>query len=775
MTTSTEQNPSWPSEFAERYRAAGYWRGETFGQMLRERATAHPGRTAIVDQAGDRRCSYGELDERADRLAAGLVASGIGRGDRVVVQLPNVAEFFEVVFALFRIGALPVFALPAHRHTEISYFCSFTNAAAYVIPAEHGGYDYRTLAEGVCAEVPTLKRVFVVGEDAGQFTSLADLPQEPIALDPPAPHETAFLQLSGGSTGVPKLIPRTHDDYLYSVRASNEICGVDENSVYLCVLPAAHNFPLSSPGSLGALYAGARVVLCPQPSPDAAFPLIESERVTLTGLVPPLALAWMEAAAAPTPYDLSSLSVLLVGGAKFSEEAARRVRPALGCTLQQVFGMAEGLVNYTRLDDPDEIVVTTQGRPISPDDEVLVVDDEDEEVPLGTAGHLLTRGPYTIRGYWNAPEHNARSFTSDGFYRTGDIVRQSATGYLTVEGRAKDQINRGGEKIAAEEVENHLLAHPAVHDASVVAEPDPYLGERTRAYVIPRAGARVPKPIAIKKFVRERGLAAYKVPDRVEFVETFPQTGIGKISKKGLREAGARDHTEPTASVAAAVAEPATSKGSAHTMALPSIASYPMPTADALPKNRVDWTVAPERAVLLIHDLQNYFLSAYEQQASPIPELLANVTQLRKEAEQLGIPVVYTAQPRGQSPAERGLQQDFWGPGVPDDQHAAAITDAVAPSASDHVLTKWKYSGFVRTDLEERLRAQGRDQLIVTGIYAHIGVLMTACDAWMRDIQAFVVADAVADFSAEDHAMALRYASGRCAVVTTTDSVLEGK
>ncbi|MGI5375516.1 (2,3-dihydroxybenzoyl)adenylate synthase [Streptomyces sp. CA-251387] len=529
--------PTWPPEFAERYRAAGYWRGETFGQMLRAQAERHPERIAVVDPAGaGRRWSYAELDDRADRLAAGLLAAGVGRGDRVVVQLPNVAEFFETVFALFRIGALPVFALPAHRDTEITYFCAFTEAVAYVVADVHEGYDYRELASRVKAQVPTLRHVFVVGDPA-EHTPLADVPREPVPHDGPDAGDLAFLQLSGGSTGVPKLIPRTHDDYLYSVRASNEICAVDEHSVHLIVLPAAHNFPLSSPGSLGTLAAGGRVVLCPRPDPDTAFELIEREGVTLTGLVPPLALAWTEAAAR-TPYDLSSLQVLLVGGAKLSEAAARRIRPALGCTLQQVFGMAEGLVNYTRLDDDEETVVTTQGRPISPDDELRIVDDEDRDVAPGETGHLLTRGPYTIRGYWRAPEHNARSFTEDGFYRTGDLVRMTDSGHLVVEGRAKDQINRGGEKIAAEEVENIILGHPAVHDVSVVAVPDDYLGERTCAYVILRQGAEL-RAAPLRRFVRERGLAAFKVPDRVEFVDAFPHTGVGKVSKKDLRATAA--------------------------------------------------------------------------------------------------------------------------------------------------------------------------------------------------------------------------------------------
>ncbi|MGY5123614.1 (2,3-dihydroxybenzoyl)adenylate synthase [Streptomyces nigrescens] len=538
-TTPGLDAPTWPEEFAERYRAAGYWRGETFGGMLRERAAAHPDRTAVVDPASGRRTwTYRELDERADRLAAGFAARGIAKGDRVVVQLPNTGEFIEVVFALFRIGALPVFALPAHRETEIGYFCSFAEATAYVIPDRHGGFDHRDLATKLKAATPSLRHIFVVG-DPGEHTALSDVPCDPAGTpDGPEPHELAFLQLSGGTTGVPKLIPRTHDDYLYSLWGSNEICGVDAGTRFLVVLPAAHNFPMSSPGWLGVLYAGGTAVLCPGPDPATAFPLIERERITMTGLVPPLALVWTEAAA-ETGCDLSSLDVVLVGGAKYSQEAARRLAPALGCRLQQVFGMAEGLVNYTRLDDDPETVVTTQGRPISPDDEIRIVDDAGHQVEEGGFGHLLTRGPYTIRGYWRAPEHNATAFTEDGFYRTGDIVRRTDTGHLVVEGRAKDQINRGGEKIAPEEVENIILAHPAVHDVSVVAVPDAYLGERTLAYVILRTGAEPLKPVALKRFVRERGIAAYKVPDLVEFVDAFPQTGIGKVSKKGLRSAAA--------------------------------------------------------------------------------------------------------------------------------------------------------------------------------------------------------------------------------------------
>ena len=523
---------SWPKNRADLYRKEGCWKGETFGSMLRERAKKYGSRMALT--GGDRNLTYAELDIQVDRLAAGFQKLGIKKMDRVVIQLPNIVEFFEVCFALFRIGALPVYALPSHRSNEIDYFCEFTEAAAYIIPDKHNGFDYRTLARGAQKKNDTLLNVIVAG-DSEEFICLESLYGEPADLVETnvQPSDVAFLQLSGGSTGLSKLIPRTHDDYIYSLRLSADICGINQDSIYLAVLPIAHNFPMSSPGTLGTLYGGGRVVLSPGPSPDEAFPLIEKYGVTITALVPPLALRWLEAVSTRN-YDLSSLQVLQVGGAKFSAEAARRVGPVFQCVLQQVFGMAEGLVNYTRLDDPEEIVVNTQGRPMSELDEIRVVDEEDREVAPGEVGTLLTRGPYTICGYYNAPAHNEKAFTQDGFYRTGDLVSLNSSGYLTVEGRDKDQINRGGEKIAAEEVENHLLASSSVHDAAIVSMPDDYLGERTCAFVIPRR--ETPKARELKQFLKDRGLAAYKIPDRVEFMEAFPKTPLGKVSKKALRQ-----------------------------------------------------------------------------------------------------------------------------------------------------------------------------------------------------------------------------------------------
>ncbi|MBR7835040.1 AMP-binding protein [Actinospica durhamensis] len=518
----------WPEEFADRYRRAGYWRGEVLGSLLRAPARRDGARTALVE--GERRWTYAELDAAADRRAAGLAELGLARGDRVLVQLPNSAEFIVLCFALFRLGAVPVFALPGHRRSEIAYLCELSEAVCYVVPDVYEGFDHRELAREVAAGYAGLKHVLVFGDPA-EFRALERIEAEPRAWPDPDPAEPALLLLSGGTTGLPKLIARTHDDYMYNIRASVEVTGLDQGTTYLVVLPVAHNFALGCPGWLGALSVVGTVVLAADPSPARVFPLIARERVDTVALVPPLALLWADAAGA-AGADLSSLRLIQVGGAKLAEPAAYRVAGVFGCVLQQVFGMAEGLLNFTALSDPAELVAGCQGRPLSPADEVLVLDPQGRPVPDGEVGELLTRGPYTLRGYYRAPEHNLRAFTEDGFYRTGDLVRRRPDATLVVEGRIKDQINRGGEKIAAAEVEGHLAAHPAVREAALVAVPDPVLGERAWAFLTLRGPA--PRLPEIRRFLAERGLAGYKAPDRLEVVESWPVTGVGKIDKREL-------------------------------------------------------------------------------------------------------------------------------------------------------------------------------------------------------------------------------------------------
>ncbi|PSK61942.1 2,3-dihydroxybenzoate-AMP ligase [Micromonospora sp. MH33] len=537
----------WPRELADRYRAAGHWRGEPLGALLRAAPHTHGPRTALV--AGQDRWTYAELDEQADRVAAGLRQQGIRPGERVVVHLPNVPELVVLCFALFRLGALPVFALPAHRRTEVDYLCRASDAVAYIVPDVAGGFDHRALAAQVRAELPALRTVVVVG-DPGHADGLlryADLTEtQPVELPEPDPTDVALFLLSGGTTGVPKLIPRTHDDYWYNIRLSAANAGLDSDTVYLAVLPVAHNYALACPGVLGTLSVGGRVVLCPNGSPDEAFPLIAAERVTVTGLVPPLGLIWADAVANRSA-DLSSLRLVQVGGSHVTPEAARRMSAALGCRLQQSFGMAEGLLSQSRLDDPEDLLLTAQGKPLSPDDEIRIVDHDDHPVPDGETGELLVRGPYTFRGYYRAPDHNARAFTDDGFFRTGDLARRLPTGHLVITGRRKDVINRGGEKVSAEEVENHVLAHPAVAQAALVAMPDPLLGERSCLFVVPRGEA--PRLGQLTSFLRERGIAAYKLPDRLRVLDTLPQTAVGKVDKARLRE----EATKPPARAARTV------------------------------------------------------------------------------------------------------------------------------------------------------------------------------------------------------------------------------
>jgi 2,3-dihydroxybenzoate-AMP ligase len=542
MAAPSHRSATWPDEIAQRYRALGYWTGDTLHGHLEHAATRHPDRTALV--CGTRRWTHVELQARIRAATAGLRASGIGTGDRVIVQLPNIAECIVVSFALFRIGAVPLFAQVAHRRAEIAQFVERGDASAWITVDRHAGFDHRVLLREVQALRPALRTVVVVG-DAAKFASFDALCAAPgdDAATPVYASDLALLQLSGGSTGIPKLIPRTHDDYLYSIRESARICAIDERTVFLCALPASHNFAMSSPGSFGVLGAGGCVVMTRAADPATAFALIDRERVDTVALVPALAQAWLDSAKR-REHDLRSLRLVQIGGAHLAPSIAARVErelvdPARGGRLQQVFGMAEGLVNYTRLDDPPERRVGTQGRPISPDDEVRIVDDEDRDVPEGEVGHLLTRGPYTIRGYYRSAcvddghDPDAGAFTADGFYRSGDRVRRTADGDLVVVGRAKDQINRGGEKIAAEEVEAHLLAHPDIVEAALVALPDRALGEKPCAFVVGRD--TLPTTRVLQAFLRSRGIADYKIPDRCIAIDALPRTPVGKIDKPALR------------------------------------------------------------------------------------------------------------------------------------------------------------------------------------------------------------------------------------------------
>ncbi|MBH2689380.1 MULTISPECIES: (2,3-dihydroxybenzoyl)adenylate synthase [Serratia] len=522
----------WPAEFASRYRERGYWIDKPLTEILDRQANNDA--PAIIDAQGS--LTYRELQQRADRLAAALLRRGVKSGDTALVQLGNVAEFYIVFFALLKIGVAPVNALFSHQRSELNAYAEQIKPALLIADRRHALFADDHFLNAFRDAHPSLRAVALRSQPEGELALAAwqEEASDGFVAQPSAADRVAFFQLSGGSTGTPKLIPRTHNDYYYSIRRSVEICRFDAQTRYLCALPVAHNYPMSSPGVLGVFYGAGLVVFAADPDAAQCFRLIEQHQINVTALVPPAVTLWLQAIEEwGGNAQLASLKLLQVGGAKLGETLAARIQNEIGCQLQQVFGMAEGLVNYTRLDDDERHILTTQGRPMSPDDEVWVADDDGNPLPAGEIGRLMTRGPYTFRGYYQSPVHNADAFDADGFYCSGDLISISEDGYITVQGRQKDQINRGGEKIAAEEIENLLLRHSDVINAALVSMPDALMGEKSCAYIIANAPL---KPVVLRRHLREQGVADFKLPDRFIQVDSLPLTPVGKVDKKRLRE-----------------------------------------------------------------------------------------------------------------------------------------------------------------------------------------------------------------------------------------------
>ena len=529
-----------PQEFAARYRAKGYWEDRSLRDTFAEISARYSDRVAIIDR--DREVTYAELDERATRLALNLLDEGLRPLDRVVVQLPNVVEFAYFYFALQKIGCIPIMALPTHRYREISQFVELSGAAACVAPDRARDFDYTKLIRRIRNAHTNVRLGIILGAAPKGFLSLTELIErksarsagdlKSITIDPEDP---ALFQLSGGTTGVPKLIPRTHNDYVYNSKMAASVTAVGPDKILLDVLPLAHNLPLACPGLQGFFIHGGKVVLANTTRGEDIFPLIERHRITHVAVVPALLIRWINDPLIKK-FDLSSLQVIQSGGQRLQPEIRRRTEELIpSVTVQENFGMAEGMLMFVRLDDAEAVRMETVGRPISPDDEVRLVDEDDNEVAPGEVGEFLARGPYTLRGYYGAPEYNARAFTTDGFYRSGDLMRQHPSGNYMVEGRKKDLINRGGEKISAEEVENLILTHPAVQNVACVPIPDPVLGERMCACLVLRQGRSLAL-LELVAFLAEQEIAKHKLPERLEIMDDFLLSPFGKVSKKDLTD-----------------------------------------------------------------------------------------------------------------------------------------------------------------------------------------------------------------------------------------------
>ena len=529
-----------PAEFARRYRERGYWADKSLAEEFKAVFERYADRVAVIDR--ERLITYAELNQLSDNLALNLLYSGIEPLDRVVVQLPNVAEFVILYFALQKIGCIPIAALASHRYREISQFVALSGASTCVVPERHGDFDYAEMVDRIKKETPSLQRGIMLGAPTNGLMSLpkmigtlAPLPVSELSKISIDPDDPAIFQLSGGTTGVPKLIPRTNNDYAYNSKAAAAVCGVSGDSVLLVALPIAHNLPLACPGIQGFMFHGAKVVLSGSTKPADMFPLIAKHKVTHLKVVPSLLIRLLNDPAV-SRYDLSSLQIIQSGGQRLQPEVRRLAKQLIpGVFVQENFGMSEGLLMFVRLDDPEDVRMETVGRPVSADDEVKLLDDDDNEVPFGEVGELCCRGPYTLRGYYGVPEYNERAFTPDGFYRSGDLMRQHPSGNYMVEGRKKDLINRGGEKISAEEIENFILSHPAAKNVACIAVPDPKMGERMCACIMLRDSATLTFE-ELKTFLLAKEIAKYKLPERLEIMQDFPHSAFGKVSKKKLAE-----------------------------------------------------------------------------------------------------------------------------------------------------------------------------------------------------------------------------------------------
>ncbi|MEI7738297.1 MAG: AMP-binding protein [Betaproteobacteria bacterium] len=531
---------AFPAEFVAKYRQKGYWRDKSLAQEFSAVYGQFNDRTALID--GEHEFTYTQIDRITTNLALNLLEIGLKPLDRVVPTLPNVHEFVLLYFALQKIGAIPIAALVTHRFAEINQFTQLSQASTCVYPERASEFEFSPIIARVQEQNPCLKIRIVLGQAKPGEYSLRDLIERPASLDPQRlkeiqidPMDPCIFQLSGGTTGIPKLIPRTNNDYAYNSKVAASVCEVNADSVLLLVLPIAHNLPLACPGIQGFMFNGAKVVVHHNTRPAEMFALIQKHRVTHLKVVPALLIRLINDPSA-TQFDLSSLKFIQSGGQRMQPEVRLKTRALIpGVFVQENFGMSEGTLMFVRTTDPDEVKMQTCGRPVCEDDEVKLLDEEDREVPMGEVGELTVRGPYTLRGYFGVPEYNARQFTSDGFYRSGDLMRMHPSGNYVVEGRKKDLINRGGEKISAEEVENLILMHASVQNVACVPMPDPNMGEKMCAFVILKSNTSLDLKTLVE-FLLTKEIAKFKLPERLEILGDFPVSTFGKVSKKALGE-----------------------------------------------------------------------------------------------------------------------------------------------------------------------------------------------------------------------------------------------
>lgn len=523
---------------ASRWYADGSWIDLTMGDALRATAARVPDRIAFASESGH--LTFAQLDEQSERLGAALLALGLAPGDRAMFQMGTVLETTVAMLACFKAGIIPVCTIPQYREIEIGQLATLSGAVAYFVQADFSAFDLVGFAQSMQAKLPQLKHLVVArAKGPGAFHDQAalidgmplDRARQVLDAVEIGSRDVFAFQLSGGSTGVPKIIPRFHGEYLVHAPHWTRQQGMDEHSIAIWALPILHN--------AGMIYAimpcilqGRMVVLPSRVDIPLLLELIQRFRATHAASIGPIAAQLLNFPDAKK-YDLSSLRYFV------TMSGADRIEQHLGIRATNLYGITEGLVMTCMPDEPVEARHRTVGRPCTPTDEVVIRDvATGEPVPDGTQGELTFRGASSLTGYFNAPELSRETLTPDGFVRTGDLARAHVIDgrtYYAFEGRLKDNINRGGEKFGTEEVEGYIRTHPAIADVAVVAMPDPIMMERACAYVIARPGASVPDVKALGAFLAAKGLAKFKLPERLEVVGEFPVTRVGKLDKARLR------------------------------------------------------------------------------------------------------------------------------------------------------------------------------------------------------------------------------------------------
>ncbi|MFI5341922.1 MAG: AMP-binding protein [Candidatus Methylomirabilales bacterium] len=518
-------------ELIERFAPSGHWGTETFYQILERQAVAHPEREALVDRS--HRVTYGELKVRVDRVAARLGALGIGRGDVVTIQLPNWVEFAYVFFALERLGAVANQIGPDFRSREVEYIIRFSESRAFVCPASFKGFDYVAMIEELRPKLPDLKVVCVLGGRGNGMLSLDDVvygeDSTSLRAELVGANDVVRMAFTSGTTGNPKGVIHSHNTTLSTCWTLNRDMNVTERDVFLIYLPLGLNWGYLT--LVQAVLAGARAVLLDQFSGRAALELIDRERVTFIPTAPASIISMLNE---PTlgRFDLSSLRVVITGGASCPIETIREFRARMHGSLIELYGMLEtGFHTYTRLSDDPEAVTGTVGKRSSGMG-LRLIDEHCRDVPPGAEGEIAADGPSVHLGYHKNPAANAELFTADGWFRTGDLGQFDQAGNLKIVGRLKEMINRGGKKFFPREIEEILYTHPKILHAAIVGVPDPRLGERNCLCVIPRPGERVSLE-EIVAFLKD-SVATYKLPEMVEIFEDLPFTPTGKIQRHVL-------------------------------------------------------------------------------------------------------------------------------------------------------------------------------------------------------------------------------------------------